>query len=1087
MATLLSDSSTKASSNDNGGGPLNSAHLVQTVLNPMQQGISLLKAASISIDATRMQQELEEAAINLPKIVVCGFQSVGKSTTLEMIAGVGQLLPKDDAICTTCPCILSLMHDVDAVDPYARFPPHGESGRPEIRFEKDEFSEKVWREIALRQPQKVGGQIRVSRTPVEVEIHWRQYDVDLVLVDLPGLRSSETQSVEANARDKILEMYKDHLSNENTIIMVIEKVETMGTNPGGCVGAGMAVKFDQNWNWYKKFKKNPQDIVLPDDYDPNDFKSRVVCVMSNFKSPCMDQGQYGGPARPHAFENIIKLLRGDGEVPCRNGWYALRWLPKWNEMREKGEEVTLQFQYDSELAWFKHGADPDLPYSQYNPKTMWEQVYLKHIEHSTVQNEITNFELENLESERSDFSDISRTIEQKEALLDREDPLHLGLTLGAKALTGRLGKMLDNFIRKNLPNYPKKLQCWINWAENTEKSWLKLQNDVELELQVGTAIREYASVVKAFLSDGACDARQDALNREVLDTIVSEVRVAKRMDLEYRLDEIELFAGRDGKAWGSLKLLLEIQNFSGVLDWKVQDPKCHRFIAQMIQETAPQMESVVRKQLDEVSKSMEKLFNNISPAEMDLFSQLRSFVRKQAKLLINMKIREAMQFVAESICDLMKEMSAGLEKSGEVKLNVNSAPEGGAKKVDFEGKKEEIAIESSSWPDAVIEGHAHVISESGVPQQYWIVLCEKDAKLRFFDSKESSQISFYERKSRKLKRMFRLRNSKIEKKDASTIRMWRPEFPDRTTIIEFPNESITNEWFQKLVLVERGFVKANLEENVKYKSGESQNGQKLIIESESEALARQIYEDFSRARKDFTDTKLIFESSLEKVKKIFGGNSKKVAQLSARLADDGHALDKEELPLCRELGQMFREAKRAETIWKQIELFQKDPHGNELIERLAYIKSTGRTHFAALKKKLAVLAPENAVLGIVLHPFMHLKEEVSSEEHSHSFERFSHKRLNDAVAASLRNFGVDNSGNQTAAKAAAIRSMLCFGETSTKKEQGIPKARIEEVCRQVAGARQQIYRALTAVEEEIDVNDGLFRKDLIRNELSRNK
>lgn len=45
--------------------------------------------------------------INLPKIIVVGEQSAGKSSVLEAIAG-SEFLPRDKALCTKCPILIEM-------------------------------------------------------------------------------------------------------------------------------------------------------------------------------------------------------------------------------------------------------------------------------------------------------------------------------------------------------------------------------------------------------------------------------------------------------------------------------------------------------------------------------------------------------------------------------------------------------------------------------------------------------------------------------------------------------------------------------------------------------------------------------------------------------------------------------------------------------------------------------------------------------------------------------------------------------------------------------------------------------------------
>ena len=59
--------------------------------------------------------------VRLPRIVVLGDQSVGKSSVLESIMGL-EFLPKDEGLATRRPLELRLNYKSEGTKPWAEFP-----------------------------------------------------------------------------------------------------------------------------------------------------------------------------------------------------------------------------------------------------------------------------------------------------------------------------------------------------------------------------------------------------------------------------------------------------------------------------------------------------------------------------------------------------------------------------------------------------------------------------------------------------------------------------------------------------------------------------------------------------------------------------------------------------------------------------------------------------------------------------------------------------------------------------------------------------------------------------------------------------
>lgn len=131
-------------------------------------------------------------ALHLPRIVVVGAQSSGKTSVLEALIGKGDLLPRGRDIVTRCPIVIQLTRVNDAagegetddsggradIREYAVF-----GHRPDVKY--GDFGA-ARAELQREMDRLAGPGKAVAAQPVHVRI-FSPAVVDLTLVDLPGL------------------------------------------------------------------------------------------------------------------------------------------------------------------------------------------------------------------------------------------------------------------------------------------------------------------------------------------------------------------------------------------------------------------------------------------------------------------------------------------------------------------------------------------------------------------------------------------------------------------------------------------------------------------------------------------------------------------------------------------------------------------------------------------------------------------------------------------------------------------------------------------------------------------------------------
>lgn len=162
--------------------------------------------------------EMGISSLDLPRIVVVGSQSAGKSSVLECLVQ-RDFLPRGKDIVTRRPLILQLVHTSSkTIGETNEVLEWGEFGHwPGKRF-RDFLA--IRREIEAETERVAGHNKAISKVPIQLRICSPRV-VNLTLVDLPGITKipvgEQPPDIEMQTRHLILE----HISRPNSVILAV--------------------------------------------------------------------------------------------------------------------------------------------------------------------------------------------------------------------------------------------------------------------------------------------------------------------------------------------------------------------------------------------------------------------------------------------------------------------------------------------------------------------------------------------------------------------------------------------------------------------------------------------------------------------------------------------------------------------------------------------------------------------------------------------------------------------------------------------------------------------------------------------------
>ncbi|EDQ85096.1 uncharacterized protein MONBRDRAFT_34403 [Monosiga brevicollis MX1] len=154
-----------------------------------------------------------EDKINVTSIVAVGDQSSGKTSIIEALSGVN--LPRGEGIVTRVPLMLKLRNAGDEAERVLLKPLNrDESISEKVISDLDRVSESV----ANMTDDLVGSDKDVEDKPLELTI-FRKNQVDLTLIDLPGMTRVAVEGQSENIEETIKAMYKKYMDPKEAVLL----------------------------------------------------------------------------------------------------------------------------------------------------------------------------------------------------------------------------------------------------------------------------------------------------------------------------------------------------------------------------------------------------------------------------------------------------------------------------------------------------------------------------------------------------------------------------------------------------------------------------------------------------------------------------------------------------------------------------------------------------------------------------------------------------------------------------------------------------------------------------------------------------